>query len=357
MWNTGEIMTEQTSSRKLDHLRLCAESDVRYGNAGFDQVRLVHNATPECDLSDVSTETSFLGKKLSAPLFIAAMTGGHPDTSRVNAILAEVAEEKRLALGVGSQRAALENPALEDSFRIVRDTAPHAFIAGNIGAVQLVQHGIEWAEKAVEMIDADALCIHLNFLQELIQPEGDSTASGVLDAVRSTAAELKVPVLVKETGSGISGETARTLFNCGISALDVGGYGGTSWAKIEALRASDKPQQTLGECFLEWGIPTTVSVFEVAQVKCGPVIATGGLQTGLDIAKAIALGADMGGMALSLLPAALAGYEALRDKTDAVIEELRSAMFLTGAKNTAELAKVRYYLTGFVKDMIGKYHE
>ena len=350
-------MTEQTSSRKLEHLRLCTESDVSYGDAGFDNVRLVHNAVPECDLSDITTDATFLGHQFSAPLFIAAMTGGHPDTARVNAVLAEVAEAKGFALGVGSQRAALENPAMEDSFRIVRDKAPHAFIAGNIGAAQLVKYGLDWAEKAVEMIDADALCIHLNFLQELIQPEGDYAATGVLDAVRTTASELKVPVIVKETGSGIAMEAAKSLFNCGISALDVGGYGGTSWAKIEALRASDESHQTLGEHFLEWGIPTTVSVFEVAQVKCGPVVATGGLKSGLDIAKAIALGADMGGMALSLLPAAMAGYEALSNKTDSVVNELRSAMFLTGAKNTAELAKVRYYLTGFVKDMIGKYHE
>ncbi|HJJ47092.1 MAG TPA: alpha-hydroxy-acid oxidizing protein, partial [Methanocorpusculum sp.] len=226
--------------------------------------------------------------------------------------------------------------------------------AGNIGAVQLVKYGLDWAEKAIEMIDADALCIHLNFLQELIQPEGDNTATGILDAVRTGATSLKVPIIVKETGSGISMETAKRLFSCGIAALDVGGHGGTSWAKIEALRASDKPHQTLGSSFLEWGIPTAVSVFEAAQVKCGPVVATGGLKSGQDIAKAIALGADMGGMALSLLPAAMAGYATLSEKTDAIIDELRSTMFLTGAKNTAELTKVRYYLTGFVKDMIGK---
>jgi len=341
----------QTSSRKLEHLQLCTKKDVQSGDSGFDCVRLVHNALPECNPNDISTEVTFLNHTLASPLFIAGMTGGHPDTKAVNATLASVAEKLNIAMGVGSQRAALENPDLDDSFSIVREKAPHAFIAGNIGAVQLVKHGLEWADKAVEMIDADAICIHLNFLQELVQPEGEKEAKGVLDAITALAKEEKVPVIVKETGAGISREVAQKLYDSGVSAIDVGGFGGTSWAKVETLRAGDKMQHTLGMEFLEWGIPTAVSVFEVAQVKCGPVIATGGIKSGLDIAKAIALGADIGGMALSLLPAAMKGYETLLLKTQEIVRGLKAAMFLTGAKNTAELSRVRYYLTGFVRQM------
>jgi len=351
MWNSGDSMN-QTSSRKLEHLQLCAKKDVQAGNAGFDCVRLVHNAVPECNYGDISTETSFLNHTLASPLFIAGMTGGHPDTKPVNATLASVAEELKIAMGVGSQRAALENPLLEDSFSVVREKAPHAFIAGNIGAVQLVKHSLEWADKAVEMIDANAICIHLNFLQELVQPEGDNEAKGVLEAITTLAKEGRVPVIVKETGAGISREVAQKLYAAGVSAIDVGGFGGTSWAKVETLRAGDKMHQTLGNEFLEWGIPTAVSVFEVSQVKCGPVIATGGMKTGLDVAKAIALGADIGGMALSLLPAAMKGYETLLLKTQEILRGLKTAMFLTGAKNTAELSRVRYYLTGIVREMI-----
>ncbi len=341
----------QTSSRKLDHLRLCAETDVAYGDSGFSDVRLVHNAVPECAVSDIDTSISFLGRKLSAPIFLAGMTGGHPDTTEVNRTLAAVAEAKNLAMGVGSQRAALENPDLEESFAVARDTAPHAFLAGNISAVQLRDHGIEWAERAVSMIDADALCIHLNFLQEMIQVEGDRSAVGVLETIRETVRALNVPVIVKETGSGISREAAAKLFEAGAAAVDVGGFGGTSWAKIEKARASDKSHQMLGDTFLEWGIPTAVSVFEVAQVRAKPVIATGGLKNGLDAAKAIALGADMAGFALAVLPDAMKGYDALHGRIETIEGELATAMFLTGAQNISELAKVRYYLTGKVREM------
>ncbi|HJJ74403.1 MAG TPA: alpha-hydroxy-acid oxidizing protein, partial [Methanocorpusculum sp.] len=215
-------MTGLTSSRKLDHLHLCAETDVAFGNSGFSDVRLVHNAVPECSASDIDIRTEFLGRKLSAPIFIAAMTGGHPDTAEVNKTLAAAAERFGIPMGVGSQRAALENPELEDSFTIVRDAAPSAFLAGNISAVQLRDHGLEWAERAVSMIDADALCIHLNFLQEMIQTEGDRSAAGVLETIREASRELSVPVIVKETGSGISREAAAAPYNAGAAAIDVG---------------------------------------------------------------------------------------------------------------------------------------
>ena len=349
-------MTERTSSRKLDHLKLCAESDVSFGSAGFDCVRLVHNAAGGCNLEDIDTSTELFGHKLTAPLFICAMTGGHPQTKEVNRTLALAAEEGGFALGIGSERAALEDPAVADSFTVARDAAPNAFIAGNIGAAQLVKHGPEWARRAVELIDADALCIHVNILQELIQPEGDKCASGFLSAIADAVSAVKVPVIVKETGAGISREAAKAFYAAGASAVDVSGFGGTSWAKVELLRrkrlhASDKPQQMSDEVFLDWGIPTAVSVFEVAQVKCGPVIASGGLHSGLDAAKSIALGADMGGMARELLSPALEGKEALSAKLSALTSELKAAMFLTGAQNISDLQKVRYYLTGVVREM------
>ncbi len=349
---------KRTSSRKLDHLRLCSETDVTAGSAGFEDVILVHNALPECDLDTIDLSVDFLGRKLSSPLFISAMTGGHPDTKEVNRVLGSAAEKYGLGMGVGSQRAALEDPDLADRFSIVRDAAPHAFLCGNIGAVQLVSHGMEWVDAAVEMIDADALCIHLNFLQEAIQPEGDHNAAGCLRAIEQACKESNVPIIVKETGCGISSEVAARLFDAGVSAVDTGGYGGTSWAKIEGARAQkrdaagDKALAGLGNSLISWGIPTAVSVFEVAKVSKGPVIATGGLKTGLDIAKGIVLGATLGGMALSLLSPALSGEESLGSAIDTIHTELRASMFLCGAKDIPSLSKARYYLLGDIRQMI-----
>lgn len=351
------ILNTTTSSRKLDHLRLCSETDVTAGSSGFEDVILVHNALPECDLDSIDLSVDFLGRKLSSPLFISAMTGGHPDTAEVNRVLGSAAEKYGLAMGVGSQRAALENPDLAESFSIVRDAAPHAFLCGNLGAVQLVSHGMDWVDAAVEMIDADALCIHLNFLQEAVQPEGDHNATSCLDAISRACKESHVPIIVKETGCGISSEVAARLFDVGVAAIDTGGYGGTSWAKIEGARAhkrdaaGDKALVGLGNTLISWGIPTAVSVFEVAKVSKGPVIATGGLKTGLDIAKGIALGATLGGMALSLLGPALSGEKALGYAIETIHTELSAAMFLCGVKDISSLSKVRYYLLGNVRQM------
>ncbi|TAJ43375.1 type 2 isopentenyl-diphosphate Delta-isomerase [Methanofollis fontis] len=340
----------QTSSRKLDHLLICRDHQVEVGNTGFSDVRLVHEALPECDLGAISMKTRFLGADLSAPLFIAAMTGGHPETEEVNRRLARAAERLGLGMGVGSQRAALEHPDLSASFSAVREEAPHAFLCANLGAVQLRDHGAEWAERAVEMIDADALCIHLNFLQEAIQPEGDRDARGCLAAIADLCSGFRTPVIVKETGAGISRETARLLRGAGADAIDIGGFGGTSWAAVEIQRAEDERQKALGERFLDWGIPTVVSLMEVA--GDGPVIATGGVRSGIDTAKAIALGADLAGMALPLLPAAMESDKALERAVGAVLSELRSAMFLTGSASIDGLRKSRTYITGTTREMI-----
>jgi len=346
----------------MDHLRICSRTDVdiETGSPLFDDVHLVHCSLPECDMDAIDLSVEFLGKRLGSPLFIAAMTGGHPDTAGVNRVLAAAAERYGLGIGVGSQRAALEKPELADSFAIVRETAPHAFVCGNLGAVQLVEHGTEWAERAVEMIDADALCIHLNFLQEAIQPEGDHSAVGCLDAIRQLCKDVKFPIIVKETGNGISREVASRLWDAGVSAIDTGGMGGTSWSKIEGIRANerggagDKALQELGNTFLTWGVPTAVSVLEVAGTGTGPVIATGGLRSGLDIAKGIALGATLGGMALPLLSSALCGEEGACRTIDAVHNQLRTAMFLTGSPNVLALQHARTYITGTLQEIVGQ---
>jgi isopentenyl-diphosphate delta-isomerase len=299
----------------------------------------------------IETKTRFLGRALGSPLFIAAMTGGHPDTLEVNRRLARAAERYNLGMGVGSQRAALEKPELEESFTVVREEAPRAFLCANLGIIQLRDHGIEWAERAVEMIDAQAIAIHINSLQEAIQPEGDHNTEGCLEALRYLCEEFSYPVIVKETGSGISAGTARVIRGAGASAIDIGGYGGTSWAKIERLRANDSRLADLGEAFLSWGIPTVVSLCEV-RTAGGPIIATGGLRTGVDIAKSIALGADLGGMALPLLKPAMESDDALSAAIEAMHRELRVAMFLTGSRSTRDLRHARTYITGLTRQML-----
>lgn len=347
----------QTSSRKLDHLRICCDEQVETGDPGFGDVFLVHNALPECDMDRVSTAARFLGHEFGAPLLIAAMTGGHPEATAINARLAAAAERFGLGIGVGSQRAALEDPGLIRSYRVVREAAPSAFVIGNLGVVQLRDHGTAWADRAVEMIDADALAIHLNLLQEAIQPEGDRDATGCLDAIERLCEHAPYPVIVKETGNGISVEVARRLFGAGVAAIDTGGFGGTSWAVIEAIRAREtgRPQderlRALGRTFRDWGIPTVVSLAECCR-SGGPVIATGGIRNGVDIAKAIALGAEMTGMALPLLAPARADQEMLDAVIERVIDELRVAMFLTGSAEVAGLHRARAILTGRIRTLI-----
>ncbi|HOP67616.1 MAG TPA: type 2 isopentenyl-diphosphate Delta-isomerase [Methanoregulaceae archaeon] len=343
-----------TPVRKLDHIRICLEEEIERGWPGFDEVHLSHCALPECNLDELTTKTTFLGHDFESPLFIAGMTGGHPETKEINRRLARAAERFGIGMGVGSQRAALVDSALEDTFSVVREEAPHAFLAANLGIVQLREHGLEWVERAVEMIDANAIAIHLNFLQEAIQPEGDHDATGCTDALASLCRDFDLPVIVKETGSGISAETARVCWNAGVSAIDVGGWGGTSWAAIEGLRAAARGESglaRLGEVFEEWGIPTVVSICEAASTG-GPIIATGGIRTGLHMAKAMTLGADLSGMALTLLPPAIEGEEALFQKIGEINHEFRVAMFLSGSRTPAELCSTRAYFTGTIREML-----
>jgi len=278
------------------------------------------------------------------------MTGGHPETTEINRNLAIAVEENGVGMGVGSQRAALEDERLEESFTVVREVAPKAFIYANIGIPQILQHGIEYAERAVEMIDADALAIHLNFLQEVIQPEGDVNARNGLKAIREVCENLKVPVIVKETGGGISALVAERLRDVGVDAIDVGGAGGTSWIGVEVYRTDDEISKRIGYEFWDWGLPTAFSIVECRGYL--PLIATGGLRSGLDVAKSIALGAEIGSAALPFLSAATKSAEEVSRLIEFFVRGLKMAMFLTGSRKVKDLRRCRLMFFGKFKDYL-----
>ena len=348
-------MINTTSRRKIEHLKLCAESPVESRNvsAGFEDVTLIHRALPELNMDKLDLSVDLLGKHLKAPFLIASITGGHPDTISVNSALAAAAEELGVGIGVGSQRAAIDDPAQEESFKVVREKAPNAFVYGNVGAAQIREYGIDGVEKLVEMIDADALAIHLNFLQEAIQPEGDRDATGCLDMIREICSVLGTPVIVKETGAGISREDALLLQKAGVSAIDVGGVGGTSWAGVEVYRAresGDSASENLGELFWDFGIPTVASIIE-SRVSL-PIIATGGVRTGLDIAKSIALGANAASAALPFVGPALEGKKSVVSVLSSMLDEFRVAMFLCGCANIQDLRNAPLVVTGWTLEYL-----
>ena len=335
------------SDRKLEHLLICENYDVEFKEktTGFEDIELIHNVLPEIDKNDIDLSTSVFGKKLDSPLFITAITGGHPAAKEVNKQLAIAAENHRIALGVGSQRAACEHPELADTYSVVRENAPDCLLVGNIGAPQL-----NLAQKAVEILDADILAIHLNPLQESIQPEGDLDARGYTDLIGRITDIVDIPVLAKETGCGISAESAKTLVDAGIDFIDVEGAGGTSWAAVETYRADDR---YLGEIFWDWGIPTAVSTVEVTNAVDVPVISSGGIRTGLEAAKAIALGADAVGMALPFLKNC-ASQEALNTFINRFNDSLRIAMFLVGANNIEELKQSNLVIRGKTREWLNE---
>jgi isopentenyl-diphosphate delta-isomerase len=350
-------MINTTSKRKIEHLKLCAESPVesRKVSAGFEDVTLIHRALPELNMDKLNLSIDLLGKRLQAPFLIASITGGHPDTIPVNASLAAAAEELGLGIGVGSQRAAFDDPSQEDSFRVVREKAPNAFVYANVGAAQIRQYGVDGVEKLIDMIDADALAIHLNFLQEAIQPEGDRDATGCLDMIKEICSVLNTPVIVKETGAGISREDALLLQKAGVSAIDVGGAGGTSWAGVEVYRArksGDSASEYLGELLWDFGIPTVASIIE-SRVSL-PIIATGGIRTGIDIAKSIALGASAASAALPFVGPALEGKESVVKVLSRMLDELRIAMFLCGCANIQDLRNAPVVVTGRTLEYLGQ---
>ena len=331
----------KTEQRKAEHVNIILQENVSAEYNYWNDVRLVHNALPEIDLDDIDLHVKFLGKRLEAPLVISSMTGGFGMGKQINANLAKAAAEVGVAMGVGSQRAALEKPDLVPTYAVVKDHGVPLVLA-NLGAPQLVPqegkraYGIADAKKAIEMIDADALIIHLNFLQEVVQPEGDRRAKGCLDAIRKLAAAF--PVMAKETGAGISREAASRLKEAGVKAIDVGGLGGTSFSAVEHYRARKEAstlKERLGATFWNWGIPTPASIL-LADVGL-PLVATGGIRSGLDAAKGIALGATLAGMAKPMLEAAKVSADAVVTELRTVVEELKAAMFLTGSTSIEAL--------------------
>lgn len=334
------------SNRKLEHLKLCAERDVEYKlkKTGFNDIELIHKALPQIDKEEIDLKTEFLGKKLEAPIIITGITGGHPASLAVNKALASAAEELKIGMGMGSQRAAVENPELKSTYTVIRDEAPSTLIIGNIGGPQ-----IELAEKAAAMMDLDAMAIHLNPLQEAIQPEGDVDSANYLEQIKKAVQTLNIPVIVKETGAGIKREDAILLENTGIAAIDVAGSGGTSWAAVETYRSKDR---SMGDLFWEWGIPTAISTVEVSQSVKIPVLSSGGIRTGLDMAKAIAIGADAAGIALPLLKEAYQGPKAVKAKLEKFINELKVAMYLVGASNLEKLKNCDLVIKGNTREWL-----
>ncbi|WP_255192738.1 type 2 isopentenyl-diphosphate Delta-isomerase [Natronobeatus ordinarius] len=340
----------ETSDRKDDHIRIIQEEDVETTGTGFEDVELVHEALPEIHRDEIDTSIDLFGHELAAPIVIESMTGGHPNTTKINRNLAAAAEQTGIAMGVGSQRAGLEldDPDLLESYTVVRDAGPDAFLYGNVGAAQLLEYDVGDVERAVEMIEADAMAIHLNFLQEAVQPEGDVDARGCLREIERVASELSVPVIVKETGNGISRETAERLAEAGVDAIDTAGKGGTTWSGIESYRAAAvgaTRQEKVGQLFRAWGVPTAVSTLEAAAVH-DTVIASGGVRSGLDVAKAIALGAQAGGLAKPFLSPAGQGVDAVVELIEDLRLELTTAMFVTGSASVADLQQTDYVVLG-----------
>ena len=326
-----------TKQRKMEHIEICLDEDVQYSiPTMFNDIEFIHNALPEIDKDAIDLTTNFLGLRASAPIVIAGMTGGHPETLAINKRLAQAAELLRLPIGVGSQRSAIENPELADTFRIVRDEAPSVPIIANIGATH-----VDSALQAIEMIEADVLAIHLNPLQEAVQPEGDCNSIGVLDKIADIVDSVEVPVIIKETGAGISAGVATQLESIGVDAIDCGGAGGTSWSAVEyyrALKEEDEIQSYLGKIFWDWGIPTALSVIMILDSTDLDVVATGGIRTGIDVAKAVGIGAMAAGVAIPLLRAAVHGTtEDVVYELNKLIEGLRVTMYLTGCNTIDDL--------------------
>ncbi len=344
-------MAEDTKKRKSDHINICLEHKVQARNitTGFENVFLVHKALPEIDRQGIDLSVKAFGHKFAAPIMVGAMTGGTAKATRINGVIAEVVEKLGLGMGLGSQRAAIEDVKLEKTFSIARKKAPTAFLVANIGAVQLVNgYGLKEVRKAVEMADADAVAVHLNALQEAIQPEGQTNFKGVLSRIEEMAATLEKPVIVKETGAGLAAGEARALETVGVSGIDIGGAGGTSFAAVEYYRAkgNNSIQRFLGDSFWDWGIPTAVSIVETTQTVKLPVIASGGLRSGVEIAKALALNACLASLSQPILQAAVQGVKETERILSCLVEELRNVMFLLGAQEIVDLANVPVVIYG-----------
>jgi isopentenyl-diphosphate delta-isomerase len=337
--------------RKLRHIEVSLEKNVNTDIPnGFQDVRLIHKAIPEINLDEVNPEITLFGKKLSAPLIISAITGGTEKARKINEILAEVAEEKRIGIGVGSQRIAIEQPETIPTFNIVRDKAPTTFVMGNLGCPQLsLGWGVPEVEKCIKMIEADALALHMNPLQEAVQVDGETNYSGIYKKISVLSKSIKTPLIMKETGAGIAWEDAVKMQKAGASGLEVSGVGGTSWSAVEyhiAKETNKKEMEYLGEALWNWGIPTAISVIETSQKTDLPIIASGGIRTGVETVKSIALGAETAGIARPFLLKAFEGKDTLAEHVDNIIREIRVSMFLVGARNISELKKIPVLIMG-----------
>ncbi|MFN8380225.1 MAG: type 2 isopentenyl-diphosphate Delta-isomerase [Anaerolineae bacterium] len=340
-------MTEVTpqpsiEDRKVDHIRINLEKDVQFPRltTGLERYRFLHQALPELNLSDVDTRVHLFGKTLQSPLLISSMTGGTPLAQRLNLRLAEAAQAAGIALGVGSQRAAIKDPALAETYR-VRQVAPGILLLANLGVVQFnYGYGIEECIEAIDMIEADALILHFNVLQEAVQPEGDTNFAGLLTKIERVVHDLNVPVVAKEVGWGFSEQNVRDLASAGVSAIDVAGSGGTSWSEVEYHRAPTAFHARVARAFADWGIPTADAVlYARAGAPNLPIIASGGLRDGIDVAKCIALGATMGGLAGPFLKAADESVEAVSGLIAELAAQIRIAMLCSGANTITELQK------------------
>jgi isopentenyl-diphosphate Delta-isomerase len=333
----------KTQQRKKEHLELCLDTDsvTNSSGTGLDRYRFLHNALPELDIAELDLSTTFLGKRIKAPILISSMTGGFDLARKINRNLAAAAQELGLAMGVGSQRVALEEPAVADSFQ-VRDVAPDILLLSNLGAVQLnYGYTVDHCRRAVEMIHADALILHLNVLQEAVQPEGNRNFKGLTEKIANICRNLDLPVVAKEVGNGISAEVAVKLRGAGVAAIDVAGKGGTSWYSVEAQRAAKKgkPAETT---FANWGIPTEEALVAVRQaVPDLQIVASGGIRSGLDIAKSIALGADLAAFGQPLLASALESSDKVIEFLGGIIYEIKVAMLCVGAPDLTALKKIK----------------
>jgi isopentenyl-diphosphate Delta-isomerase len=326
--------------RKADHIRINLEEDVQFPGLtnGFEGYRLIHQALPELNLTEVETGVELLGKRLQVPLLISSMTGGTEAARAINRNLACGAQARGIAMGLGSQRTGIEQAETADTFR-VRDLAPDILLFANLGAIQLnYGYTVDQCRRAVEMIEADALILHLNPLQEALQADGDWQWKGLLGRIEAVCRAVGVPVVAKEVGWGISEGTARRLAEAGVSALDVAGSGGTSWSEVEYHRAPTDRLRRLAKTFADWGIPTAETLLMAQRAAPGlPLIASGGMRNGIEAAKALALGATAVGIASPFLKAAAASAEEVSETIDQFALELCTAMFCAGAGSVAAL--------------------
>ncbi len=359
--NDSEDFVEQIKKRKREGIEIPLKENVqsRKNSTYLEYVNLLHDALPEINFDEINLSTTFLNKSFSAPLIIDSMTGGTDEALLINSRLGQIAEKYGLGMGLGSQRAGLKSEKLVESYSIARKVAPNAFLIANIGGAQL-SDGLSTSDvkKIIKMIDANALAIHLNPLQELIQPEGEPRFKGILQRITNLANDIEIPIVVKEVGSGISGDVALKLKNAGVKAINVAGSGGTSWAGIEKIRADQHNKyikSRLGELFWDWGIPTALSILLVSKSVNLPIIASGGLRNGLEIAKCLILGSDLCAMAFPFLKRAANSEEELERFTQLILTEIRATMFLLGSEDISSLKNTRYILTDKLANVLGNY--